>query len=61
VWVTGTIDFDAKMSFHTYFKNVHLTLVKSAPEKSFAKKLFFWDFFGVHILLNKISMKRRMF
>jgi len=41
VWVTGTIDFDANMSFHTYFKNVHLTLVKSAPEKSFAKKTVF--------------------
>jgi hypothetical protein len=28
-------------SFHTDFKNVHMTLVKSAPKKSFAQKTNF--------------------
>jgi hypothetical protein len=28
-------------SFHTDFKNVHMTLVKSAPKKVLAKKLFY--------------------
>ncbi len=32
-------------SFHTDFKNVHMTLVKSAPKKSFAQKTDFLVFF----------------
>jgi hypothetical protein len=28
--------------FHTDFKNVHMTLVKSAPKKSLAKKTIFF-------------------
>jgi hypothetical protein len=36
-------------SFHTDFKNVHMTLVKGAPRKSFAQKT---DFFGLAKILN---------
>ena len=43
------------LSFRTDFKNVHMTLVKSAPKKSFwqksPKKAVFWaKFFWVHFL-----------
>ncbi len=37
-------------SFHTNFKNVHLTLVKSAPQKCFAQKN---KFFGTNFQLAK--------
>jgi len=34
-------------SFYTDFKNIHLTLVKSTPKKSFAQKTYFsGTFFG---------------
>ncbi len=33
-------------SFHTDFKNVHMTLVKSAPKKSFAQKTDFFRTFN---------------
>ncbi len=33
-------------SFHTDFKNVHLTFIKSAPKKSFAQKT---DFLGLQV------------
>jgi hypothetical protein len=31
-------------SFRTDFKNVHMTLVKSAPKESFSQKRFYLDF-----------------
>ncbi len=34
-------------SFHTDFKIVHVTLVKSAPKKSFAQKMIFWGLFSI--------------
>ncbi len=39
------------LSFHTDFKNVHKTLVKSAPKKSFAQKTAFLGLFWQKLFL----------
>jgi hypothetical protein len=51
-------------SFHTHFKNVYMTKVKSAPKKGIGKigKVGFWlKLFSGHMYNFEISMKRRIF